>query len=167
MSEFSLDDILDEYGKKDSSRTSDIDAEDILKDILGEQSESDDRIRRRRELRTAELTFGKKPEAVQDEAAVKDEDPGSVQLELENKRREEEREKERRKLEEIREAGGELNDDFSAAVRDPFRDLFSDPLSGAGNDRSFSFKIPMLHTSLLFHLYYPAMSGEDYLCLSA
>ena len=34
MSEFSLDDMLDKYGKKDGSKVSDTDADDILKDII-------------------------------------------------------------------------------------------------------------------------------------
>lgn len=104
MSEFSLDDILDKYGKKDGSRSSDTDVEDILKDILGEQSRSDDRIRQRREMRTSELSFGKSTEDRQTAAPEKTRKPETPTLELENSRREEERERERRKLDEIREA---------------------------------------------------------------
>ena len=95
MSEFSLDDILDKYGKKDKSQTSDIDAEDILKDILGEQSRSDDQIKRRRELRTSELTFGRSAGA--DNTEKQEQKP----LELEDPKHYEQREKERRKLAEI------------------------------------------------------------------
>ncbi len=90
MSEFSLDDILDKYGKKDNSKTSDTDADDILKDILGEQTKSDELIRQRRELRTAELTMGKRSVSAGN-------DP-------EKNRLEEQRAKEREKLADIERA---------------------------------------------------------------
>ena len=93
MSEFSLDDILDKYGKKDGSRVTDTDADDILKDILGEQTKADDRMRKRRELRTSELTFSLKKEEPQPEKQLTD--TGNVDIPSRQ-------EEERRKAEELR-----------------------------------------------------------------
>lgn len=101
MSEFSLDDILDKYGKKDGSESTDIDADDILSDILGNETKSDERIRgnyrQRVEHRTAELNLADKKT---DAAKEREERAEKRRQEQEEKRRREQEEKERREREE-------------------------------------------------------------------
>ena len=94
MSEFSLDDILDKYGKKDGADDKDVDADDILSSILGEESRSDARMRQRRE-RTGELNLsGAKADQSAGERAER------LRLEQEERRRREQEEQKRREREE-------------------------------------------------------------------
>lgn len=98
MSEFSLDDILDKYGKKDGSKTAELDADDILSSILGEETKSDERIRgnmRQRKERTAELTLNMGKSAAEADAQAE-----KLRMEQTERDRREREEKERREREE-------------------------------------------------------------------
>ncbi len=105
MSEFSLDDILDKYGKKDGSRTEDIDADDILSSILGEESKADDRMRgnlKQRKERTAELSsvIGTPTDEGGSEEKLRMERQEQENREREEKLRMEQQERENREREE-------------------------------------------------------------------